>query len=205
MNTLPLFAARILLGATVRVTRLSSTETVIDRIEADEESAEGFRIVAAAISLPGIVGFDSETATAWPTDAEIESHVVGALAEIEVDRLKAWKDHAKASVTSRRWDVETSGITLGGVDIRTDDRSKLLLTNVDRQARRDSDFTTEWKGANGVFVPLTAVQIIAIADAVFAHVSVCFAREAELHALIDACGTIEAVKDLDPVIIQFTA
>jgi hypothetical protein len=53
---------------------------------------------------------------------------------------------------------------------------------------QDSTYTCRWKGIDG-FVTLNATQIIAIADAVRAHVQSCFDHEAELVPLIEAATT----------------
>ena len=53
---------------------------------------------------------------------------------------------------------------------------------------RDHTYTCRWKGIDG-FVELTAPQIIAIADAVRAHVQLCFDHEAELLPLIESAET----------------
>ena len=57
----------------------------------------------------------------------------------------------------------------------------------------DSTYSCRWKTESG-FVELTAPQILAIADAVRAHVQSCFDHESELVALVDAAETVEAVE-----------
>lgn len=53
---------------------------------------------------------------------------------------------------------------------------------------QDEKYSCRWKTESG-FVELTAPQILAIADAVRAHVQSCFDREAELLLLIEAATT----------------
>jgi len=65
-----------------------------------------------------------------------------------------------------------------------------LVTGAALKAMQDSEYSCRWKGVGG-FIELTAPQILAIADAVRAHVQGCFDREAELVALIEAATTPE--------------
>ncbi len=58
------------------------------------------------------------------------------------------------------------------------------------KAMQDSEYSCRWKGVGG-FIELTAPQILAIADAVRAHVQGCFDHEAELLPLIDAAESPE--------------
>jgi hypothetical protein len=84
-----------------------------------------------------------------------------------------------AEIATRRWKAETDGITVGGIRVETDDRSKLLINGAAVEAMLDPNYTLRWKTGGG-FIELDAAQIIGIARAVRAHVQVCFDREAEL-------------------------
>jgi len=74
--------------------------------------------------------------------------------------------------------------------VRTDRESQALITGAALKAMQDSEYSCRWKGVSG-FIELTAPQILAIADAVRAHVQGCFDREAELLPLIEAAGSPE--------------
>ena len=100
--------------------------------------------------------------------------------------LKAAK---KAEIAQARYNAEIAGVTINGVSIKTDRESQGLITGAALKAIQDSTYTCKWKGIDG-FVELTATQIIAIADAVRAHVQSCFDHEAELLPLIEAATTI---------------
>jgi hypothetical protein len=71
-----------------------------------------------------------------------------------------------------------------------------LITGAALKAMQDSTYSCRWKTESG-FVELTAPQILAIADAVRAHVQACFDREAELVALIEAA---ESPEELDEIV-----
>lgn len=117
--------------------------------------------------------------------------------------LPALRAALKARATHRRWEAEVAGIVVGGVQVATDDRAKLLLAQADREARRDANYTTRWKGEDGVWSALDAATVIALAEAVSAHVSACFAREADLHAAVDAAADLVALDALRPAIEAF--
>lgn len=103
------------------------------------------------------------------------------------------KRRKKDEIASMRYVAETGGITVGGVPIATDDRSKGLLFAAYGEALANPTFADHWKGADGVFRPVDAEAVKAIYAALRAHIANCFAREAELATQIDACSTKEDV------------
>jgi hypothetical protein len=98
--------------------------------------------------------------------------------EISLEDLKEAK---KAEIANTRYEAEIAGVN----GIRTDRESQSLITGAALKASMDSNYSCRWKTEAG-FVTLTAAQIIAVADAVRAHVQSCFDHEAELLPLIDA-------------------
>lgn len=105
------------------------------------------------------------------------------------------KDVTRAEIAHARWAAETGGITLQGMTIRTDRESQGLITGAALKAIQDAEYSCSWK-TDGGFVQLSAPQVLAIADAVRAHVQACFDHERALLAIIDAAGTLE---DLEAV------
>lgn len=97
---------------------------------------------------------------------------------------------------AKRWEKEVGGIEINGLTVATDDRSKTMISGARVAAMANSDFTTAWKGSGGVFVPLDASAVVAISDAVLAHVSNCFAIEAQVLADIES-GAITTVEQID--------
>ena len=97
----------------------------------------------------------------------------------------------KAEIANARWQAETSGVN----GIRTDRESQSMITGAALKAMQDSEYTCKWKMEAG-FVELSAAQILAIADAVRAHVQSCFDREAELLVLVDAATTPEELESI---------
>lgn len=95
-------------------------------------------------------------------------------------------------IATARYNAEIAGID----GIKTDRESQALITGAALKAMQDSTYSCRWKTESG-FVELTAPQILAIADAVRAHVQGCFDREAELLTLIEAA---ESPEELDEIV-----
>lgn len=116
--------------------------------------------------------------------------------EPTLDKLKAQK---KAEIAAARYDAETAGTSVNGITIDTGRDSQALITGAAVAAMLDENYSLNWKTTAG-FIHLTAPEIIAVAQAVRAHVQVCFDREAELCTLVDVAETKE---DLDEIIISW--
>ena len=116
--------------------------------------------------------------------------------EPTLDELKAQK---KVAIAAARYEAETAGTTVNGVQIDTGRDSQALITGAALAAVIDSSYSLNWKTVEG-FIHLSAPEIIAVAQAVRAHVQACFDREGELVALVDAAETAE---DLDEIIISW--
>lgn len=108
----------------------------------------------------------------------------------------ATKDDLAAYASDLRWQKESGGITISGVPIATDDRSKLMITGARVAADADPAWTTIWQGTDGTSYPLNAAAMIAISNAVSAHVAGCFASYATVKAAIDA-GTMTTTAAID--------
>jgi hypothetical protein len=72
-----------------------------------------------------------------------------------------------------------------------------MITGARIKAEANLEFTTKWKAAGG-FVPIDAATIIAISDAVLAHVDGCFEIEDEARSAIEA-GTITTREQIEAV------
>ena len=96
----------------------------------------------------------------------------------------------KQRIADRRYQAETGGVTVEGVQINTDRDSQSLLTGAAFAASIDPDYRIKWKAETG-FVDLTGEQVMGIASQVRAFVQACFNREAELLGAV-ADGSITA-------------
>lgn len=139
--------------------------------------ADGETIVRGVSGRPGLDRV---------VNGEVSAIPVPAAPAPTVEQMKAT---LLARLAERRWEVETGGIQVGGARVATDDRSKLLIADAARRADSDPEFTTRWKAENG-WVILDASTIIAVRDAVFAHVASCFAREGDLADMITSADVV---------------
>lgn len=101
-----------------------------------------------------------------------------------------------AYAANKRWQKEVGGITVSGIPVATDDRSKLMMTGARVAAAADPEWSTQWAGMDGSIYPLTAAQVVAISDAVQAHVNNCFAIFATVKTGIDN-STITSAAQID--------
>lgn len=102
-----------------------------------------------------------------------------------------------AALAERRWQAETGGTTVAGTPIKTDAQSTGKITAAYVQATANPSFTARWKVDTGIFVTLDAATIMAIGDAVTAHVQACFDREDTLTTAILAAEDISALAAID--------
>lgn len=108
----------------------------------------------------------------------------------------ATADDLRRYAADKRWRVETGGVSVGGIAVHTDDRSKMMIMGARVKAAADPQFTTQWKTIDGAFVTIDAPTVVALSDAVLAHVDACFAAEATVLAAIEA-GTITDLDDIE--------
>lgn len=116
----------------------------------------------------------------------------------EVAELEAVVPDLPAYAADARWRRENGGFTLNGLQVATDDRSKMMIMGARIKADLDAGFSTEWKMPDGSFVTITAETIIAVSNAVLDHVNTCFALESSVLADI-AAGTITTTAEIEDV------
>lgn len=101
----------------------------------------------------------------------------------------------------KRWERENTSILLDGFPVATDDRSKVLIMGARMRAdlalRQDppGDVVEQWASPFGN-VQLHAVDLVAISNALAHHVSVIFAKYAEVELAI-ANGSITTYDEVD--------
>lgn len=97
-------------------------------------------------------------------------------------------EHAarREAIRQRRDRAIEAGTTVAGMAVATDDKTQTRIMGAAMSAMLDPAYSVAWKGVNGVFVTLTAPQVIAVAQAIRAHVQACFDREAVLLGDLDA-------------------
>lgn len=124
---------------------------------------------------------DGRPVRSWPRDAEGEQTTYALQDVLSPYEMFADLGGYAADV---RWRKETSGILVGGLLVATDDRSKQMIMGARIAAEADSGFTTPWVGSDGSINTLNAAQVIAISNAVLAHVQTCFATFAAVSSEI---------------------
>lgn len=127
-------------------------------------------------------------------DRIVDGAILPSMSEAQAAEIH--REELRSLVSAKRWSVETSGITVNGMAVSTDDRAKMMIMGARIQAEANPAFTTAWKGPTGAFVTIAAAQIIAISDAALAHVAACFAIESALLDAIDA-GTLTDAAEID--------
>lgn len=119
----------------------------------------------------------------------------------EPPTLEEARAAALAALATRRWQAETAGIRVNGLDIPTDRESQSLITGAVAGTLIDPAQTVRWKTATRdehgtpIFVTLTAEAIRAVALAVRAHVQLCFDCEAVKSAQVGTLGSAAAVAE----------
>jgi len=111
--------------------------------------------------------------------------------------LTELKTQKRAALANLRWKVETGGITVGGITLPTDERTRSNLHAKYTLAKENSNVTCVWKLGDGSFVTLSNATIQSAAHAVHDHVQACFDHEAALAAQIDAVVDEAALAAID--------
>ena len=150
------------------------TEVEITRLDA------GHYVLADGRTIPALDA---------PSDEDAEAALQQWLAGTHPVQLAERRSELRARAAQRRYAVECGGITLGGVPVATDRDSRSMLDGALSLLDLDPDWSTHWKGPDGVFRPVGGVQIRAIAQAVGDHVSACFTHEAYLLDEIEQATT----------------
>lgn len=163
------------------------TDTVIGPSFAAEIEAAGLMGLPFAWSSEGVTyGADLTTQQRAAIEAVVAAHnptIVGKPALV-------------AYAADKRWQTEVGGIVIGGVPVSTDDRSKIMIMGARVAAAADAGWATVWHGADGQTYPLNATQMVAISNAVEAHVNATFATFASVKADIDE-GDITTLAEID--------
>ena len=94
------------------------------------------------------------------------------------------------SVSEKRYQVETGGITIGGFPIRTDETSQAKISGAVNLMAYDPEMThIDWEGEPGVFSAIDKNTMILIGVSVGRHVQACFSKAKALKEQIMAIVT----------------
>ena len=150
------------------------------------------RIEQAVEGVPNLTGLGTyeKTYTVQDTTTSMSAEDLATL----TDTLK---EQVKVSVTSKRYEVETGGLTLyDGTEISTDKLAQSMLSGAYSNVTRNPTKMLDWKGANG-WVTISKAQLDTITDVVGDHVQAAFSNERAHHEAVDLLGTVQEVVDYD--------
>jgi len=127
--------------------------------------------------------------------AEIEAGLEGALRA-----ARAIPRDPLGRLAYHRWQREVGGFRMpNGIAVRTDAATQNKLGNFTGQYLAGNVPTQiEWKTPDG-FLQLTREQVVEIAAAVTAHVTLCFALEKRIAEEMDALAEARELEGFDPV------
>lgn len=145
---------------------------------------------------------------AYPKDADGKVTSVIVTPDIDMSGYAAAvaafaKVALAAYAAEARYNKEVGGITYNGSPIATDDRSKQMILGARMAAQADATFNTKWAASDGTIVALDAPGLVALSNAVLAHVQACFLRFASVNADIDA-GNITTTAQVDAAFAAIT-
>lgn len=144
-----------------------------------------------------MVGQRGDDASYWNSD--VDSVINGVPTRTTTATLKdiePLKANKLVALAQHRYNVETGGMTVNGMKVATDDRSKSLINGAFNLCQAVPTTTVQWKTPEG-FIPLTAAQVTAIAVAMGQFVQACFAAEAVHITTINALATAQEVLSYD--------
>ncbi|WP_372380308.1 DUF4376 domain-containing protein [Xanthomonas sp. NCPPB 1062] len=112
------------------------------------------------------------------------------------ETLETLRTALRAAATQRRWECETGGITIGGVQVGTSTEDQNRISTVLAAADLGTVEQVDFKAISG-WVTLTLAEIRGIAAAISAHVQACFTAERAHHEAIGAMTSIEELRAYD--------
>lgn len=144
----------------------------------------------AAARLPGSgIGYADGVLT---VPSEFSAAAAAAMKKPGWDAPPDPKAVLRSYASEKRRQIETAGIKVGDIAIATDDQSQGKIVAAYLAASRDADWHTLWNSVH----PVDAKAMLAIGDAVQAHINATFRTRAAVWAAI-ASGEITTTADVD--------
>jgi len=106
------------------------------------------------------------------------------------------KEEKLAALAAYRYAKETGGITVSGATIKTDRESQALIAGAKLYSDLNEAVLIDWKAENG-WVQINRAAIVAISQAVAAHVQACFSQEKVHSEAINALTTAAEIEAYD--------
>ena len=128
-----------------------------------------------------------EILPAWLWNGETFSQpAVGQYHQFQLQQYSAMK----------RWRTETGGIVSGSIPVKTDDRSKGMISMAKDAAANDAQFSRQWVGSDGNFYTVNHDQMLQMHVDVSKHAGDCFNTYTNLDAQIKS-GTVTTLEKID--------
>lgn len=105
-------------------------------------------------------------------------------------------EHLIAYAAQRRYEVEIGGMDFEGTRVATDQNSQTKVLGARIAAVADPSFATPWFGEDGSSVALDAAALVALSNAMLAHVQGSFVTRETVNTQI-AAGTITTLAEID--------
>lgn len=142
---------------------------------------------------PGTYGVPDNVQVGWVRDGNggwVEPVIPApTLAEAIASKL--------GDLAAYRFDKETGGITVSGINVLTDRESQATLTGAYVAVQLNPDRLIDWKASDGTWTQIDRATVEFLAGAVADHVQSCFSTEKAKAAEILALTTVDAVLAYD--------
>lgn len=118
--------------------------------------------------------------------------------ELETVPLADLKAEAVAHVRTKRWTVETGGVSVAGQTINTDENGQAKLTGAVMLFDKDPTLAAvDWEAQPGVWVTIDQATAEALGVAVGRHVQACFTHARQLSEAIASATDAAALSAID--------
>ncbi len=131
------------------------------------------------------------------TDTVIHSYIINNLTNDEIaESIINRKRWMKQDATEKRYIVETSGLSINNIVIKTDRESQATIGCTLNYLGLVPNAVIDWKGTFGwTSINMASANFSAIA--IGNHVQACFSHERVIHEAIDATTTHEDLDNID--------
>lgn len=169
---------------------------IVYRSEGRATQHIGARLPYEGESLEAVVQMYSPVTYWLEQEAKVQVVAVGTQGSVSdaPQTLSDAKAKKKAELAAKRYAFESSGVTVGGLSIRTDRDSQAVIFSTHAAMQSGIPQSIQWKTADGTFATLDSAGVAGIAQAVTAHVQSAFSLEKQLVDQVNAATTIEAVE-----------
>lgn len=107
--------------------------------------------------------------------------------------IEETRENKLAALAAHRYEKETAGITVGGTNIRTDRESQAMISGAKLYSDLNPTALIDWKGTTG-WVQIDQATLLAIGQAIGAHIQACFSAE---RAHTEAIITLTTAAEID--------